>query len=160
MQTVLNLSQFQSAFRAGGFNSVVVKASGGVFFVTAVPRIGKRVTLSTTHGKKLRAFRNPAKAIEILHEMGARKVEIDTSKWSPSLAKTEGRKRPDTAERQRRAHEAAAHDGWFRQQVEQAIQEADAPNAEWDSSAEVKNQSKKRRAGWMAKSARLEKASV
>lgn len=160
MQTTLNLEQFRTAFRAGGLRSVVLKASGSRFFVTAQLRAGPRIKLATTHGKKLRAFRNPAKAIEILHRMGAHKVEIDTSAWSPAQAELESRRRPDTAERQRRAHQAAAHDSWFRGQVELAVQEADDPHAEWDSPAMVKRQSAIKRAAWLGKSGAREKAAV
>jgi hypothetical protein len=160
VNTSLNLDQFRSAFRAGGFHSIVLMASGGHFFVTAQPRTGERITLATTHGKKLRSFRNPAKAIEILHQMGAHKVEIDTSAWSPMQTESEGRKRPDTAERQRLAHQAAAHDAWFRQQVNLAIREAGDPQAEWVSQEEVKRQSAIKRASWLNESVAREKAAV
>jgi hypothetical protein len=158
MKSALTLDQFRSAFHSGGLRSVSLLASGGQFFVTAQPRTGKRVTLATTHGKKFRAFRNPAKAIEVLHAMGAHKVEVDTTAWSPAQATAESRKRPDTAARQRRAHEAAAHDAWFRREVELAVQEADAPHAEWDSQAEVKRQSAIKRAAWRSKSTPVEEA--
>jgi len=149
LETVLNLDQFRAAFHAGGFSSVTVRAAGGHFFVTAQPRTGRRVTLATTHRKKKRSFRSPAKAIELLYRMGAHKVEVDTSAWDPELASAEGRKRPDTAERQRRAHQAAIHDAWFREQVEQAVKEASDPAAIWDSQAEVKRQSAAKRAEWL-----------
>jgi hypothetical protein len=149
MQTALNLDQFRIAFQAGGLRSILLMASGGQFFVTAVPHTGQRITLATTHGNKHRGFRNPAKAIELLHRMGAHNVEIDTSAWSPAQVELGGRKRPDTSERQRRAHQAAAHDAWFRQQVELAVREADDPQAEWDSAAEVKRRSVIKRAAWL-----------
>jgi len=152
MGNSLNLDQFRTAFRAGGLRSISLRASGGKFFVTAQPRAGGQVTLGTTRGNKFRTFRNPAKAIEILHEMGARKLEVDTSEWSPAQADLESRKRPDTAERQRRAHAAAAHDAWFRQQVEQVVAEADSPGAEWYSQEDVKRQSAIRREAWAGKS--------
>jgi len=158
LKTALNLDQFRSAFRAGGFHSIVIKAAGGHFIVTAQPRTGRRVTLATTHGGKVRSFRNPAKAIEILHRLGAHKVEIDTSAWSPAQAEAESRKRPDTAERQRRAHEAAVHDAWFRQQVALAMREAGDPGAKWTSQAEAKRQSAVKRAAWLAGSAARRKA--
>src|ERR1017187_6857558 len=148
MEMALSLDQFRTAFRAGGFRSIVLRAAGGQFFVTALPRTGKRITLGTTHGNKLRAFRNPAKALEILHLMGAHKVAIDTSAWSPAQAAAESRKRPDTAERQRRAHQSAARDAWFRQEGDLAMREADDP-AEWDSQAEVKRGSAIKRAAWL-----------
>jgi formylmethanofuran dehydrogenase subunit E len=144
----LNLDEFRATFQSGGFRSVSVVASAGSFFVTAQPRTGKQVTLATTHGKKRRAFRDAGKAIAILHELGARKVEVDTSDWSPNLAGTDAKKRPDTAERQRRAHAAAEHDAWFRAEVEQAIREADAPDAVWISNEEIKLEMAELRKEW------------
>ncbi len=38
---------------------------------------------------------------------------------------------PDRAEALRRTHEAAAYEGWFLERVEEAIREADDPNAVW-----------------------------
>jgi hypothetical protein len=130
---------------------VSVRAAGGEFFITAEPRTGERVTLATTHGGKLRTFRDPGKAIAILHEIGAHKVGVDTSAWSPAQANLLGRRRPDTAARQRRAHEAAAHDAWFRTEVEQALREADEPATQWISQGEAKRQSAGRREKWQAK---------
>ncbi|MGB6691315.1 MAG: hypothetical protein WBE76_26070 [Terracidiphilus sp.] len=150
MKTSLNLDQFRTALRSGGLRSVRLKASDGNFFITAKPQTGKRIALAATHGNKLRSFRNPAKAIEVLHRMGAHKVEVDTSAWSPDRAKLDGPKRPDTSERQRRAHQAAKHDAWFRQQVEEALGEAADPGVKWDSQGEVKNQSAKWRAAWLS----------
>jgi len=158
VKSTLNLDQFRSVFRAGGFGSILLSASGGLFFVAALPRSGGSIALATTHGNKPRAFRNPAKAIEILHLMGAHRVEVDTEAWCPEQASVEGRKRPATAERQRRAHQAAAHDAWFRQQVALAIEEAGSPDAEWVSQLEAKRASATQRARWL--DAALAKAAV
>ncbi len=51
-------------------------------------------------------------------------------------------------------------DAWFRQEVERAVQEADKPNAEWDSQAEVQRQSAIKRAAWRSKSISSAKAGV
>lgn len=45
--------------------------------------------------------------------------------------------RPDTAARVKRAPEAAEHDAWFREQVDQAIKEADDPKTKWVSHADA-----------------------
>lgn len=153
MQELLNLDQFRSAFRAGGLRSVTVRASGGSFLVTAEPRSGQQIVLAKTHGGTHRSFRDPGKAITVLHRIGAHKVEVDTSDWSPEAAKTEAPKRPDSAERQRRAHAAAEHDAWFRAEVEQAIREADAPDAVWIPNEEVERKSELRRAEWLSRAA-------
>jgi hypothetical protein len=146
----MTLDQFRSAFAAGGLRSVGVTAEGGQFFVTAEPRTGERITLATTRGRDPRGFRDPGKAIAVLHELGARRVEVDTSAWSPEQAAQEGRRRPDTAERQRRAHEAAAHDAWFRAEVQQALKEADDPNTVWASNEEVEREAAEHEAEWLA----------
>jgi ornithine carbamoyltransferase len=152
MGTALNLDQFRTAFRSGGLRSVSVHAAGGEFFIAAEPRTGERVTLATTHGGKLRAFRDPGKAIAVLHGIGVHKVGVDTSAWSPSQANLLARRRPDTAARQRRAHEAATHDAWFRSEVEQALREADEQaTTQWSSQGEAKRQSARRREKWLAK---------
>jgi hypothetical protein len=149
---ILSLDQFRTAFRSGGLRSVSVQAAGGEFFITAEPRSGERVTLATSHGGKLRAFRDPGKAIAILHEIGAHKVGVDTSSWLPAQANLLARRRPDTAARQRRAHEAAAHDAWFRGEVEQALRETNEPaTTQWVSQGEAKRQSARRREKWQAK---------
>jgi hypothetical protein len=153
MQELLNLDQFRSAFRSGGLRSVTVRASGGSFLVTAEPRTGEQIVLAKTHGGTRRSFRDPGKAITILHRIGAHKVEVDTSDWSPEIAKAEAPRRPDSAERQRRAHAAAEHDAWFRAEVEQALIEADSPDAVWISNEEVQRESKLRIAEWRRRAA-------
>lgn len=56
------------------------------------------------------------------------------------------RARPDAAVRMKRAHEAAEHDAWFRDQVDQAVKEADHPNTQWIPHEEVMAKWAKRRA--------------
>jgi len=58
------------------------------------------------------------------------------------------RSRPNTAERVKRAHEAAAHEAWFRAEVEQAITEAEDPNTQWGSHEAVMAKLSKRRANY------------
>lgn len=62
-----------------------------------------------------------------------------------------GKTRADASERLRQAHEAAAHDKWFRAQVEQAIQEADDPKTEWVSHETVKGDMAAQRAALQAR---------
>ena len=51
------------------------------------------------------------------------------------------------------AHETAAHDKWFRAQVEQGLKEANDAGTQWISNDEVKAESAKRRAQWRARAA-------
>ena len=57
-----------------------------------------------------------------------------------------GKSRDDASERLRNAHEAAAHDKWFREQVEIGLAEADDPAAEWVTNEEANASSAKKRA--------------
>ncbi len=57
-----------------------------------------------------------------------------------------GKSRADASERLRSAHEAAGHDKWFREQVELAIKEADASDAQWVSAGDAKSSWKEKRA--------------
>ena len=149
----MTLGQFRDAFQAGVLRSAGVTASGGQFFVTAEQSGGGRVTLATTRGKTARGFRDPGKAIAMLHEIGARRVEVDTSGWSPEQAAQEARRRPDTAERQRRAHQAAEYDAWFRAEIRQALREADDPGTQWATNEEVELESAEYEAKWRAQAA-------
>lgn len=56
------------------------------------------------------------------------------------------RTRPDAAERMKRAHEAAAHDAWFKGEVEQALKEAEDPATQWISHDKVMTKLAQRRA--------------
>jgi hypothetical protein len=60
-----------------------------------------------------------------------------------------GKSREDASERLRHAHEAAAHDKWFREQVEIGLAEADDPAAEWATNAEADASWAKKRAEWV-----------
>jgi len=103
----INLGELRTAFHTGGLRAVGVSASGGLFFVTAQPRSGGWVVLATTKGKQARGFRDPGKAIFLLHEIGVQKIVVDVSGWDLGRAAEEGRRRPDVSQRQRRVHGVA-----------------------------------------------------
>jgi uncharacterized protein (DUF2336 family) len=60
---------------------------------------------------------------------------VDTAQYDPN-SKTHNA-RPDRAQALRKAHEAAAHDRWFREQVEAALKEADRSETVGSSREEV-----------------------
>lgn len=62
-----------------------------------------------------------------LKRVGIQRFSVLAEGFEPSPT----RKRPDAADRLARTHEAAEHDAWFRRQVEEALEEADSPDAEW-----------------------------
>lgn len=57
---------------------------------------------------------------------------------------------PDRAEALRRTHEAAAYEGWFLERVEEAIREADDPNAVWIPHEVIKGEMARERAELLA----------
>ena len=125
MQT-LSLDQLRAATEAGGISSVTLKAEGGAFVVALATRNGDDGLLVTTRTRQPRRFSDLRKAILLLREMGIASVQVDATHWNPDEAAPRT-PRPDRSEALKRAHEAAAHDHWFRAQVEEALREADDP---------------------------------
>lgn len=125
MQT-LSLDQLRAATRAGGITSVTLKAEGGAFVLAVVTRSGDDGLLVTTRTKKPRRFTDLRKAMLLLREIGIASLQVDATHWNPDEAMA-GAPRPDRSVAMKRAHEAAAHDRWFRSQVEEALREADDP---------------------------------
>ncbi len=125
MQT-LSLDQLRAATQAGGIASVTLKAEGGAFVVTVVTRSGDDGLLVTTRSREPRRFTDLRKAMRLLREMGIASVQVDTTHWNPDEPMA-GTPRPDRSAAMKHAHEAAAHDRWFRSQVEEALREADDP---------------------------------
>jgi len=97
---------------------------------------------------QVRIFKKFDTLASYLKALGIEQFRTDTRKFDPSVTIV---RRADTSERMRRAHEAVAHDAWFRAQVEQGLAEANDPNAQWVSNETVKATSAKRRAAWAKK---------
>jgi len=83
----------------------------------------------------------------LLNELKIVRIDgLDASNYSNTAANTP--RRADASARMKAAHEAAAHDKWFRAEVEQAIKEADDPATAWVSNEDVKKHSAAHRAKW------------
>lgn len=83
-------------------------------------------------------------AARYLHQLGIVEFRVDARELDAAAAAKVAR--PDASEKLKRAHEAAAHDAWVREQVQAAIDEADSPDAVWYSHEEVEAEFAKRRA--------------
>lgn len=94
-----------------------------------------------------RMWRSLDRCVEYLKkELHIARFELlDATNYS-DVAPVESKSRGDAAERLRKAHEAAAHDKWFREQVEVALAEADDPAAVWVTNEEAKAILAKKRA--------------
>ena len=97
---------------------------------------------------QVRIFKKFDTLASYLKQIGIDQFRTDTRQFDPTVTIV---RRADTSERMKRAHEAAAHDTWFRAQVEQGIKEADDPSTQWVSNEAVKATSAKRRAAWAKK---------
>jgi hypothetical protein len=116
----MTLSQFRAAVAAGGVLSVTLRAQGGAFEVQAETRRGDAVLIDTRH-KAPRRFLDPRRALMLLRELGIRSARLDAEDWRPEQADQEKMSQPDSAAKLKATHEAAAHDAWFREQVQAAI---------------------------------------
>jgi len=68
-----------------------------------------------------------------LRGLGLARFEVDAANHED----TPGQKRPDRAQAMRELHDAAGHDRWFREQVEEAVKMADSPDAVWHDQDDV-----------------------
>ena len=128
----LTLDQFRTVTEAGGLLSVSLVAKGGSFHVEAETRKGHAV-LVKARGNALREFRNPAKAMMLLRDLGVREMRTDTRQWQPEQAEMSAYSRPDRTQAMNEALEAAD----LKRTLEARIKEADDPNAVWHDAEDV-----------------------
>ncbi len=107
--------------------------------------------LTATRSRQVRVFKKLETLVGYLKGIGISRFDVDAANFDSATVATYTR--PDASAALKRAHDAAAHDKWFRAEVEQAMKEADDPNAVWVSNDEVKAESAKRRAIWLARAA-------
>ena len=100
--------------------------------------------LAATRSRAVRVFKKLETLVGYLKDIGIDSFDVDAANFDP-LTVTSHR-RPDASEALKRAHEAAAHDKWFRAEVAKGIQEADDPAAEWVSHEDAKASWAKKRA--------------
>ncbi|MGO8080976.1 hypothetical protein [Rhizobium leguminosarum] len=130
----------------------VVGKTGGW---SVVIRYGKAERpLAAQRSRQVRVFKRMETLVSYLKDVGISRFDVDAADYAPGTAS-----RPDRAAALRRTHEAAEYDKWFREQVEEAIQEADGPNAVWISAQDAEERMDKLRAELLAQLESGEKAS-
>ena len=112
--------------------------------------------LATQRSGQVRIFRKFETLVGYLRDVGIARFDVDAVDYDPAVLKSA--QRPDRAEAMRRAHAAAAHDIWFREQVEQGLREADDPATQWITNEEVERRSAAKRQQWRAQAADQESA--
>ena len=86
-------------------------------------------TLAAQRSRQARVFRRMETLVSYLKDVGIERFDVDAAAYEADGGRANAR--PDRAEALRRTHEAAAHDRWFRRQIEEAVNEADDPSTEW-----------------------------
>ena len=104
-------------------------------------------SLAAQRSRQVRVFRRMETLVSYLKDIGIERFDVDAADYEAEG----GKSRPDRAEAMRRTHEAAAHDKWFREQVEAAVKEADDPNTEWVPQEIVKQDMARQRAELLAR---------
>jgi hypothetical protein len=121
----------------------VVGKTGGW---SVVIRYGKSEhALAAQRSRQVRLFKRMDTLVSYLKEVGISQFDVDAAEYAPETAS-----RPDRAAALRRTHDAAEYDKWFREQVEEAIREADDPNTVWISAEDAEEQMNKLRAELLA----------
>jgi hypothetical protein len=133
--------------QAGAVGSThVTMRDGGWAVVVHALRDGVSGTAYTlaTHRKAPRLFKKMDSLVSYLADIGISRFDVDAAGFAHGDIRTWSR--PDRAAALKQTHEDAAHDRWFREQVEASLHLADSPDAEWISHEDVKARRAKRRA--------------
>ena len=97
----------------------VIGATGGWGVVINYARASQ--TLSATRGQP-RTWRQFETLAGYLKDLGITEVRVNTAEFEPGPSTGKQDKRSTTAsDRMKRAHQAAAYDSWFREQVQASI---------------------------------------
>lgn len=111
---------------AGALLETHVVGQGGGWSVLVRYGNQSRV-LAAQRGNAARVFKKMDTLVSYLKDAGISKFDVD----SAAFVTEAGTARPDRARALREMHEAAAHDAWFRGQVQLALDEANGDDAQW-----------------------------
>jgi hypothetical protein len=116
---------------AGAIDKTLIVGQLGGWSI--VVRYGKSEhSLAAQRSRQVRLFKRMETLVSYLKDVGISQFDVDAAEYA-----AESSKRPDRAEALKRAHEAAEHDRWFREQVEIGLREADDPNTVWISNEDA-----------------------
>ncbi|NKL12204.1 hypothetical protein GFL78_09415 [Rhizobium leguminosarum bv. viciae] len=114
---------------------------------SVVIRYGKAERpLAAQRSRQVRVFKRIDTLVSYLRDVGISKFDVDAVDYAPATAS-----RSERAAALRRTHEAAEYDTWFREQVEEAIREADDPNTVWIPHEVVEEEMARQRAELLAR---------
>ncbi|MBX8827424.1 hypothetical protein [Ochrobactrum sp. SFR4] len=105
--------------------------------------------LAAQRNRQVRVFRRMETLVTYLKDIGIQHFDVDAADYEADGGKSYTR--PDRSAALRQAHEAVAHDKWFREQVETALKEANNPDTEWVSHEDVKEDMTRQRIELLAR---------
>ena len=126
------LEQARSAASSGGVLSANLRPAGSRFFLEFETRQGA-ATLIASVSKKTRLFGNPAKAFEIVRELGLEGGRFSLAQWRPDEREVDRPSRPDKSAALKATHQAAA----LQRTLNERLALADAPEAIWHDAGDV-----------------------
>lgn len=142
----VKIETLRELIAAGSVRSATLLGQRGGYAVLV--RVGLQERILANRVGNARLYARLDTAAKDLREMGLAEFGVNVANFEPGRLRPA---RPDRAEQLKRAHAAAAHDAWFREQIDQALAEADDPNTQWVTNDQAKQESTKQRAAWLAK---------
>ncbi len=120
MREIISPVALKELVAANAICSALVIGEDGAYFVTVKYGMAEKVVGARTRqgGVKEREFLSLDAAAKYLRGIGIRRFDVDESRFT-GLKKRASR--PDRAAALKAAHEAAAYDKWFREQVQEAL---------------------------------------
>ena len=103
---------------AGAVRAAHVVAQAGGWAVLIKYGLHER-PLAVRRSREVRLFKRFETLVSYLKELGLAKFDVDAAAYDPTTLSTQ--RRPDRSEALKRAHESAAYDAWFREQVQESI---------------------------------------
>lgn len=139
-QSMIDHATLSRLAEAGAIDRTLVVGQLGGWSI--VVRYGKSEhSLAAQRSRQVRLFKRMETLVSYLKEVGISQFDVDAADYAAEPAK-----RPDRADALKRAHEAAEHDRWFREQVQIGLRKADDPNTVWISQDEMEREWEEMRA--------------
>lgn len=124
--------QVRSAVASGGVLSANLRPAGSKFELEFETRTGT-ITLITSVTKEIRRFGNPAKAFELVRELGLDGGRYSVAQWHPEERELDRATRPDRSAMLKKAHQASD----LKRVLDERIAIANSPNAVWHDAKDV-----------------------
>lgn len=112
---------FSRLVEAGAVRAAHVVGQPGGWSLTVRYGMHER-PLAAKNSGAVRVWRRFETLASYLKDVGLTQFDVDATHYDPTSSATP--KRPDRAEAMKKAHEAAAYDKWFREQVQASIEDS------------------------------------